>query len=341
MESPKTLQDAILFFSDEQTCIEAVARMRWLDGVVICPHCEGKGAYWIKTQKRWKCRECRQQFSVKVKTVFEDSPISLTKWLPCLWLLTNCKNGVSSWEIHRALGVTQKTAWFMLHRLRLAMGCPESPKTGGPGSEFEVDETFIGAKARNMHKDKKLRFQRLRSEVSDWKATSGQPASRYMGKTPVMGILDREARKVRATVIPAIKRETLQAQILKAVERGSSIYTDEAVAYENALSRHYVHDMVNHVSGYVRGRVHTNGLENFWSLLKRTLHGSYVAVEPFHLDRYLDEAMFRYNNRATKDNPLNDSDRFLLALSQVAGKRLTYKELTGKTDEDGTTPAEF
>jgi len=336
-ENPKTLQSAIQYFSDELRCIDAVARMRWMDGVIVCPHCEGKGAYWIKTQKRWKCRECREQFSVKVGTVFEDSPIPLSKWLPALWLLTNCKNGVSSWEIHRALGVTQKTAWFMLHRLRLAMGCPEPPKSGGPGCEFEVDETFVGAKAKNMHKSRKIRFQNLRNEVADWKA--GALKTRYLNKTPVMGILDREQRKVRATVVPAIKRETLQAQILKAIERGSNIYTDEAVFYNNALSAHYVHEMVNHLQGYVNGHVHTNGLENFWSLLKRGLHGTYVAVEPFHLFRYLDEAMFRYNNRATRENPLNDSDRFLLALSQVAGKRITYKELTGKTE--ATTPEPF
>jgi transposase-like protein len=340
MENPKTLQDAILFFSDEQTCIDAVARMRWMNGV-ICPHCEAtETPYWIKTQKRWKCRVCREQFSVKVGTIFEDSPISLKKWLPALWLLVNCKNGVSSWEIHRALGVTQKTAWFMVHRLRLGIHSPQPHKMGSSeGGELEVDESFIGGKAKNMHKDRKLRYQQMRNEIPDWKSTTATK-SRYVGKTPVVGILDREQRKVRANVIPAVKRETLQAEILRQVEKGSKIYTDQAVSYEKALSKDYVHEMVNHLNKYVDGRIHTNGLENFWSLLKRGLNGTYVAVEPFHLFRYLDEAMFRYNNRATKDNPLNDSDRFLLALSQVAGKRLTYKELTGKT-EDGTRPISF
>lgn len=335
MENPKTLQDAILFFSDEFVCIQALASMRWMNGPV-CPHCETDRPYWIKSQKRWKCRECRQQFSVKVGTIFEDSPISLTKWLPALWLLVNCKNGVSSWEIHRALGVTQKTAWFMLHRLRLGIRAPQ-PKVklgGGSGGEVEVDESFIGGKAKNMHKDRKLRYQQKRNEVPDWKVATAMK-SRYVGKTVVMGILDREQRKVRATVIPAVKRETLQAEILRNVERGTSVYTDDAVSYEKALSRDFVHAMVSHISRYVDGRVHTNGLENFWSLLKRGLNGTYVAVEPFHLFRYLDETMFRYNNRATKDNPLNDSDRFLLALSQLAGKRLTYNELTGKTDTEG------
>jgi transposase-like protein len=340
MENPKTLQDAILFFSDEQVCIDAVARMRWLDGIVRCPHCDAEGAYWIQTQKRWKCRECRSQFSVKIKTVFEDSPIPLQKWLPALWMLSNCKNGVSSCELHRALGVTQKTAWFMLHRLRLAFvgGGYEKAKMGGPGTEVEVDETFIGAKARNMHKDKKIRINAARSEMRSPELHAS--SFRYMGKTVVQGFLDREQRKVRASVVANVKRETLQEKILSQLKRGSIVYTDQAVSYEKALAKDFVHEMVNHVQEYVRGRVHTNGLENFWALLKRGLHGTYIAVEPFHLDRYIDEQVFRYNNRSTKDNPLNDSDRFLLALSQVANKRLTYKELTGKTEE-GTTPETF
>jgi transposase-like protein len=337
MENPKTLREAILFFSDEDVCIAALAHMRWLDGIVHCPFCDATGPYWIRTQKRWKCRECRSQFSVKVKTVFEHSLIPLQKWLPALWLLSNCKNGVSSWEIHRALGVTQKTAWFMLHRLRRAFegGGYHTGKLGGPSTEVEVDETFVGAKAKNMHKERKLRINKARSEMSVTEAAEAMVASRFMGKTVVQGVLDREQRKVRATVVPNIKRQTLQENILSQVKRGTIVYTDQAVSYERALQRDFVHDMVNHLTGYVRGRVHTNGLENFWSLLKRGLHGTYVAVEPFHLHRYIDEQVFRYNNRATKDNPLNDSDRFLLALSQVANKRLTYKELTGK---DGTTP---
>jgi len=341
MESPRTLQSAILFFSDEQRSIDTVARMRWIDGVVRCPFCDATGAYWIKTQKRWKCRECREQFSVKVKTVFEDSPISLSKWLPCLWMLANCKNGVSSWEIHRSLGVSQKTAWFMLHRLRLGIQAPQPQfKMGGSGSEVEVDETFIGAKAKNMHRARKLRWQQERNKIPNSQSTR-MTNERTYGKTPVMGILDRTERKVRANVIPAVKRETLQEQILNQVERGTTIYTDDAVSYEKALSKDYVHAVVNHLNRYVDGRVHTNGLENFWSLLKRSLHGSYVAVEPFHLHRYVDEQAFRYNNRATRDNPLTDSDRFLLALSQVTGKRLTYAELTGKVGDDGTTPVPF
>ena len=159
MDKPKTLQEAIQHFSDEQVCIDAVAKMRWPDGVK-CPACLAKEPYYLKTQKRWKCRDCRRQFSVKLGSIFEDSPISLQKWLPAVWLLTNCKNGVSSWEIHRALGVTQKTAWFMLHRIRLGMkgdyGYGPLTKIGGPENKVEVDESFFGGKMKNMHRKRAL-----------------------------------------------------------------------------------------------------------------------------------------------------------------------------------------
>lgn len=242
-------------------------------------------------------------------------------------MLVNCKNGISSHEVGRALEVTQKSAWFMLQRLRLALqsGSLNKKKIGGEGSEIEVDETFIGGKVKNMHKARKLRLQNVRNEIRN-----SYDAPRYMGKTAVMGILDREARKIRATVVPNTKRETLQAQILANVEHGSKVYTDQAVTY-NQLAEHYTHEMVNHLDGYVKGRVSTNGLENFWSLLKRSLNGTYVAVEPFHLFRYVDEQAFRFNNRLDENGKkMNDGDRFQLALSQVAGKRLTFAEVTGK-----------
>lgn len=331
MASPKTLLEAIQYFSDEQVCIDAVAVMRWPDGA-RCPDCLGEAAknpYYLKTQKRWKCRNCRRQFSVKVGTIFEDSPISLQKWLPALWMLTSCKNGVSSWELHRSLGVSQKTAWFMLHRLRLAVKSPDlGTKLGSnDGGEVEIDETFVGGKSQFMHKGRKTAIQQMQTKLRE---TDSQVP--FAGKAVVQGILDREARQVRAKVVPDIKRETLQTEVLKQVKYGSRVYTDDLVAYDK-LHWRYIHGVVKHVETYVNGRVHTNGLENFWALLKRGLKGTYVAVEPFHLERYVDEQVFRYNNRATKDNPLNDSDRFLLALSQVSNKRLTYKELTGKEGE--------
>jgi transposase-like protein len=325
MDSPKTLQQAIQYFSDEQTCIDTVAAMRWPDGPE-CPYCIGEDAnnpYYIKTAKRWKCRSCRCQFSVKKFTIFEDSPIPLQKWLPALWMLVNCKNGISSYELHRDLGISQKSAWFVLQRLRLVVktGTMGTKLGGAKSGGVEVDETFVGGKLKNMHRDRRERF-------ASENGHTGGPT----GKTVVMGMLDRDARQVRAQVVPNVKRETLQGEVLENVKYGSPVFTDSAVPYDDLRSR-YVHEVVNHMEKYVDGRVHTNGLENFWSLLKRNLKGTYVAVEPFHLERYVDEQVFRFNNRATKDNPLTDSDRFLLALSQVAGKRLTFAELTGKTGE--------
>jgi transposase-like protein len=324
MDTPQTLQQAIQYFSDEQTCIDAVAFMRWPDGP-RCPYCVGEDAknpYYIKTAKRWKCRSCRNQFSVKKFTIFEDSPISLQKWLPALWMLVSCKNGISSYEIHRAIGVSQKTAWFMLHRLRLALKAKDLGfKLGGKdGSGVETDECFVGGRVQNMHRNKHTKYM-LDSRGPNF------------NKTIVHGILDRDLRQVRASVVPDTKRETLQNQILKNVKFGSTVYTDAAVAYESGLQRRFIHDVVDKTQTYVRGRVHVNGMENFWALMKRSLKGTYVAVEPFHLERYVDEQVFRFNNRATKDNPLTDADRFLLALSQVAGKRLTFAELTGKDKE--------
>ena len=336
METPKSLQQAIQVFSDEQVCIDAVALMRWPDGPE-CSDCRGedkKNPMWLKTQKRWKCRSCRRQFSVKVGTIFEDSPIPLQKWLPALWMMCNCKNGVSSWELHRTLGITQKSAWFVGQRLRLALKNKSVFKMGQEGGPVEVDETWVGGKVSNMHKSKRVELESIRSNQTEGR-NSG------LNKTIVMGVLDREMRQVRAKVVPDVKRETLQTEVLKQVKYGSKVYTDEHVGYDTLHSR-FVHDVVNHSLEYVNGQVHTQGIENFWSLLKRTLRGTYVAVEPYHLDRYLDEQMFRYNNRATKDNPLNDADRFVTALAQVAGRRLTYKELTGKTDESvATTPEPF
>lgn len=320
MEVPQTLLEAIQYFSDEQVCIDAVAFMRWPDGKAICPDCGTENPYYLASQKRWKCRKglCGRQFSVKVGTIFEESPISLKKWLPAMWLLTNCKNGISSHELARDLKVTQKTAWFMLQRIRLALKDDPTHKFGF-GGPVESDEAFIGPNPTKMHKDRKARMQ----------ARDGMKGG-LVGKTAVHGMLDRELRQVRAKVVPNVTRAALQEAILKNVTPLADVYTDEATCYEG-LSKIFFHKVINHSQAYVRGQVHTQGIENFWSLLKRGLRGTYVAVEPFHLDRYLDEQVFRYNNRATKDNPLTDADRFALALSQIVNKRLTYKELTGKT----------
>jgi transposase-like protein len=316
---PNSLLEVIRYFSDPDVCIEFVAALRWMDGVAQCPHCQAKNAGFLKTRRIWKCRECRKQFSVKTGTIFEESPIALDKWLMAIWLVVNCKNGISSYEIARDLKVTQKSAWFMLHRIRLALRKGSWAKLGGPeGGPVEIDETFIGGKVKNMHNDRKAKPSIL---------------GRDDKKIPVMGMLDRETRQVRVHVIPNVKRDTLQNAILNRVGFGSTVYTDAWPGYAGLTAKAFVHDTVNHLEEYVRGEVHTQGIENFWSLLKRGLNGTYVAVEPFHLWRYLDEQMFRFNNRGTKDNPLNDGDRFMLAVSQISGKRLTYAELTGKVEE--------
>ncbi len=326
MKTPRTLQDAIDYFSDPQRAFDYAVNLRWPDGKVRCPRCNSDSNYFIKTRRIWLCRGCDKQFTVKVGTIFEDSAITIDKWMTAFWMLVNCKNGVSSMEIHRTIGVTQKTAWFMLQRLREALSGKTigfQRKMGGPGTELEADETFIGGLTKNMHKDRKARM---------W-----QQGGFHGGKTAVQGIFDREARQVRAHIVPDIKRETLQNAVLQNVRYGSTVYTDDAVGYD-LLHNRFVHDVVSHAETYVKGRVHTNSLENFWSLLKRGLRGTYVAVEPFHLTRYLDEQVFRFNNRATKDNPLNDADRFALAMSQVAGKRLTYADLTGKNESPRHVP---
>lgn len=316
MDKPRTLQEAIRHFKDEQTCIDTIAELRWPDGPV-CPKCGHNEQYYLATQKRWKCKKCAKQFSVKVGTIFEDSAIPLEKWLIALWMLVNCRNGISSYEVGRALGITQKSAWFVLHRLRLALQTKSLVKLGGRGSEVEVDETFIGGKARNMH-----------PRVHHRRIVQGGPHD----KTVVMGILERGG-EVRAKVISNRRKPLIQHEVRENVSPMSALFSDRLQSYEG-LIRDYAHYMVDHAERYVDGKVHTNGLENFWSLLKRGLKGTYVAVEPFHLFRYLDEQVFRYNYRKdAAGKKLNDGDRFQIALSQIAGKRLTFSEVTGKVGE--------
>ncbi|MFZ0887432.1 MAG: IS1595 family transposase [Candidatus Binataceae bacterium] len=306
MNAPRTLRQAIVFFSAPDNAHRFMTELRWPDGKVRCPICNSEKVTYLANARRWKCyaKHDRPKFTLKTGTIFEDSPLGLDKWLPAMWLIANCKNGISSWELHRALGVTQKTAWFMLQRIRLAMQNRDFAKVAG---EFEADESFIGGLARNMHKDKKA------------KGTGGA------GKAVVMGLLDRKTRKVRLTHVPNVQGETLQGVVRKYVEGGSYVYSHGWVGY-HGLDRDYVHNVIDHTETYVKGNVHTNGIENFWSLLKRCLKGTYVNVEPFHLLRYLNEEAFRFNERED-----NDAGRFVQVASAVTGRRVTYKELTGKT----------
>ena len=280
---PKTLQEAIVYFSDPANCRQYLVAHRWPDGVV-CPRCGGTKVLFQEKYNRWQCGSKHElrQFTSKTGTIFEDSPLGLDKWLTAMWQVVNCKNGISSYEIHRAIGVTQKTAWFMDHRIRVALGMATPDKFTG---HVEADETFIGGKSRNMHAGK--RAQRITGRGGN-------------DKTAVMGILERNSEgknsKVRTSVIPNRKKKTLHAEIKEHVEAGSALYTDFLLSYEG-LDGDYAHQVVDHAVEYVNGNAHTNGLENFWSLLKRSISGTYVSVEPFHLFRYLDEQPYRFNNR--------------------------------------------
>jgi transposase-like protein len=314
MDTPRTLTDAVKYFANPTNCLTYLVARRWPKGVT-CPTCGSPDVYFDRSRAGWICKtkHPRRKFSLKTGTIFEDSPLGLDKWLPTIWMIANCKNGVSSWEIHRAIGVTQKTAWFMLHRIRLAMQATESSGGGKLSGEVEVDETYIGGKARNMHKDRRARAI---------KGTGGA------GKVAVMGLLERHGpdghSTVRVHVTKNVKRRLLQAAIRAQVESNTAVFTDALKSYEG-LSTDFVHQVIDHAECYARGNVHTNGLENFWSLLKRALKGTYVSVEPFHLFRYLDEEAFRFNHR----RDMNDGDRFSLAIYGIVGKRIMYQDLIG------------
>jgi hypothetical protein len=308
--SPKTLQQAIVHFSKPEVAFAEIVKFRWPDGVVKCPTCGSTDVWFTESRKIWMCKtkHPKQQFSVKVGSIMEDSPIGIDKWLIAMWLISNAKNGISSYEMARSIGITQKSAWFMLQRIRLAMQDMGGGKIGG---HVEVDETYIGGKARNMHIGRKKRII---------KGTGG------MGKVAVMGLLSRHGKDghstVRVSVMENNRKDTLQSKVRATVRRGSKVYTDELLSYDG-LSADYIHQVIDHAERYVDGQVHTNGCENFWSPLKRALKGTYISVEPFHLFRYLDEQAFRFNRRK-----LTDAARFALTAGAVFGKRLTFAQLT-------------
>ncbi|MGQ0701766.1 MAG: IS1595 family transposase [Gemmatimonadales bacterium] len=318
--TPVTLADAITYFADQDNALRFLAELRWPDGVK-CPHCGADDPGFLASRRIWKCRakECRKQFSIKVGTIFEDSPLGLDKWLPALWLLANSKNGISSYELARALDVTQKTAWFMLGRIRAAMATRTFARFEG---EIEMDEAFFGGLYKNMHQSKRKRLG------------SGQGQRNKIG---VLGVLQRpktrsHVSQFQGSVIgPDREMKHLGLRVRSLVQEGSRLYTDEDKHYQ-LLQQRYIREIINHAREYVRGKVHTNGVENFWSLLKRTIKGTYVSVDPFHFFRYLDEQVFRFNNRRA-----SDGDRFVAMVDSLLGTRLTWKGLTGKDMSPATT----
>lgn len=308
---PTTLVGAVRYFSDEAVCRNFLARLRWPDGV----QCVDCGTDRVGTVTRratgsviYRCRACRKEFSVKKGTIFEDSAIPLSKWLPAMWLYSAGKKGRSSHQLARDLGVTQKTAWFMSHRIRLAM---DSDGFGGSFSgEVEADETFMGGKERFKHGDRK--------RPQPWGP---------LGKVAVMGLLERHgegASQIRARMVPTRRKGIIHTEVRRNVEQGSRLYTDALQSYVG-LADEYVHEVIDHSEAYVRERVHTNGLENFWSLFKRVIYGTHHSVDPVHLDRYLDENVLRFNTRK-----MADADRFTMTAGRADGRRITYRELIGK-----------
>lgn len=308
--TPSTLQEVITLFAEPKVAHQFLAHVLWPDGKPKCAHCRSEKVGKFSGKRLVSnCKSCKKQFTVKIGTIFEDSPIPLSKWLPAVWLIVNAKNGISSYELGRSLGVTQKTAWFMLHRIRLAMQNNTMVKLGGT---VEVDETFIGGKARNMHKGKR-------------KVKGTGPVA----MTPVQGLLERHSRGSKVILKVMKNRRKIEAQknVYEYVLKGSEVFTDALPSY-NGLESAFTHAVVDHAERYVDGKVHTNGLENFWSLLKRGIKGTYVSVQPFHLFRYLDEQAFRFNER--KDT---DGERFVKAMAGIIGKGLSYVDLIGRGDE--------
>jgi transposase-like protein len=313
-----TLRDAILYFSDFENCRKFMVGLRWPDGKITCPRCGAAKVSWLAKARVWKCyaKHPKPTFTLKTGTLFEDSPIPLEKWLPAAWLVINCKNGISSYEIARDLGVTQKSAWFMLHRVRLAMKAGSFDKK--LSGDVEADETFIGGKQGLMNAK-----ARTRKFIREGRLVGGGT----VGKAIVMGLLERHG-EARVKVVPKTRRFHLVRQIDENVEKGSNLYTDELRSYSGLIAD-YAHEVIDHTEAYVKGQVHTNGLENFWSLFKRTLKGTYVSVEPFHLQAYADEQCFRYNHRK-----MTDAERFAIGMKQIVGRRITYEELTGKVPSE-------
>lgn len=305
-KQPETLLEAVVYFSDEDRAHAHFNAIRWPHGIA-CPRmgCGSADIRSLGSRRRWRCKDCGRDFSAKVGTIFEDSPLPLQKWLPAVWLIANAKNGISSMELHRALGVTQKTAWFMLQRLRTSLKIREDFQLAG---EVEVDETYVGGK---------LEFKKALAK--------GHKMTGHYDKQTVFGMVERGGQ-ARAWTVAEPTRKELWPILQRNIRHDATVNTDAARVYTHIDEYFAHHDVVNHAAAeYVRDRAYTNNIECFWNLLKRSIKGTYICPRPFHLQGYIDEQLFRFNSR---DN--NDGGRFQAATKMVDGKRLTYKALIGR-----------
>lgn len=291
--------DFLKLFPTEEACEKYIADARWPRGM-FCPHCGNHRVYRLETQKRWKCGSCDKQFTVRTGSVLAESKVPLQKWLMAVWIMTSHPKGVSSIQMGKTLGVTQKTAWFLAHRIREAF-------TQGKGGLFtgvvEMDETYIGGKEKNKHESKKLK--------------AGRGA---VGKTAVVGVKQRDG-KLKSVVVKNTDKPTLHGIINRTIAPGATICTDEHRAYQGLLN--HKHMTVKHSVGqYVDGMASTNGIESFWALLKRGFMGVYHQMSPAHLYRYVNEYAFRHNN-----HELTCIDTLKQVFYNFNGKRVTYKDL--------------
>lgn len=314
--SPKTLIEAVRCFADPDVCHAYMVKLKYPDGRITCPACGSDKVGNIATRRMLRCnaKGCRKQFSAKVGTIFEDSPLPLSHWFVAVWCLANFKMGISSCELARTLDITQKTAWFMLHRIRLGMKTATFQRLHGV---VESDETYVGGLAANMHA--KVRERKIRGRGP-------------MGKSIVHGLLERNSDKkaqdsqVQASVIPDTEAATLLPIIRRQVDPLAVVCSDASASYAG-LGERFIHRWIDHASRYVAGKVHVNGIENFWALLKRAIKGTYVACAPYHLTAYVDEEVWRFNNRR-----FDDGTRFERIMACVLGRRITYRLLCAIDD---------
>lgn len=295
-----SILDLLQTFPDDQSCMDHLEALRW-DGYVVSPFDSASKVYRCKGN-RYRCKNTGKYFNVKTGTLFDNTKVGLQKWFLAIWLVTAHKKGISSLQLSRDIDVTQKTAWFMLQRIRK---CFEIENDNDLDNDVEVDETYVGGKNKNRHLDKKV-------EGSHGRSTKD--------KTPVVGMIERGG-KLNARKVDNVQAQTLSKEIIRNVKVSASLHTDEWVGY-NGLSRIYDHSVIKHGQGeYVNGRIHTNTIEGFWSLLKRGIIGIYHFTSRKHLQCYVDEFVFRYNTRQ-----LSERSRFNLLLSNTE-TRTTYRRL--------------